>query len=309
MSAVVVLIAAIALILAVPIIAELARKPMTPSRQSGAPGRMADLASGATHYKWSGPETGPIAVCIHGLSTPSYVFAATERHLAGMGFRVLTYDLYGRGYSDRPRGAQTLDFFLGQLRALLQHQNVGGPLVLVGFSMGAQIAVAFASEEGPRVSKLVLVAPAGLAKPANGFDIWTAPVIGDWLTRVAGGWKLRRTLVEHAKLATIIPDIEARQAAETRNRGFMPAVLSSRRNTLSTRIDGDLRHIHLGGTPILALWGTLDPIVPKESMGLLAEIAPDAHHVQITGGAHSLLQTHPTQVAKALQGFLAPELQ
>ncbi|MEO9825038.1 MAG: alpha/beta hydrolase [Paracoccaceae bacterium] len=300
-----IVISAIALFIALPFLVELFRTPMTQSRQSRAPGRIADLPVGATHYTWSGPESGPVAVCIHGLSTPSYVFAATERHLAGMGYRVLTYDLYGRGYSDRARGAQTLDFFLAQLRALLQHQNVGGPLAMVGFSMGAQIATAFASEEGPRVNKLVLVAPAGLTKAKTGFDPWTAPVIGDWLTRVAGGWKLRRTLVEHAKLATIIPDIEARQASETRTRGFLPAVLSSRRNTLSAPIDADLRHVHMNGTPILALWGTLDPIVPSTCIGQLAEIAPDAHHVQITGAAHSLLQTHPAQVGSALRDFLA----
>ena len=293
---------------ALPFLAELLRKPMTQALQNRAPGRMADLATGATHYTWSGPEGGPIAICIHGLSTPSFVFAATERHLAGMGFRVLSYDLYGRGYSDRPRGAQSLDFFLAQLRALLQHQNVGGPLVMIGYSMGAQIAAAFAAEEGPRVRALVLVAPAGLGAPKAEFDPWTAPIIGDWLTRVAGGWKLRRELVEHAKIATIIPDMEHRQASETRKRGFLPAILSSRRHLLGTSIAMDLRDIYKSDTPMLAIWGTLDPIVPQSSVGQLAEIAPDAHHVQIKGAAHTLLQSHPTQVAQALHDFLAPIL-
>ncbi len=236
MSAGAVVLLLLALIAALPIGAELLRKPMTRARQGRAPGRMADLDQGATHYTWSGPEGGPVVVCIHGLSTPSYVFAATQRHLAGMGFRVLTYDLYGRGYSDRPRSAQTLDFFLTQLRGLLQHQNVGGPFVLLGFSMGAQIAIAFASEEGPRVGALVLVAPAGLNAPNTEFDPWTAPILGDWLTRVAGGWKLRRTLVEEGQIATIIPDLERRQAAETRTRGFLPAVLSSRRRSKPTHL-------------------------------------------------------------------------
>lgn len=300
------LFASVLFVAALPFIAELWRRPMTAARQNRAPGRMADLATGATHYAWSGPEGGPIAICIHGLSTPSFVFAATQRHLADMGFRVLSYDLYGRGYSDRVRGTQSLDFFLTQLRALLQHQNVGGPLVMVGYSMGAQIAAAFAAEEGPRVRALVLAAPAGLGTPSTQYDPWTAPFIGDWLTRVAGGWKLRRELVEHAKIATIIPDIERRQAAETRTRGFLPAILSSRRNLLITSIAMDLRDVYKSDTPILAIWGTLDPIVPHDSVGRLAEIAPDAHHVQIKGAAHTLLQSHPTQVAQALRDFLTP---
>ena len=299
--------AIVVLILAMPFLAEMFRVPMTRARQDRAPGRMADLPGGATHYKWSGPESGPVAICIHGLATPSYVFAATERHLAGMGYRVLTFDLYGRGYSARPGGAQTLDFFLNQLRALLRHQNVGGPLVLVGFSMGAQIATAFAAEEGPRVSDLVLVAPLGLErKKREAFDSWTAPVIGDWLTRIAGGWTLRRELVEHEQTATVIPDFEERQAAETRTRGFLPALLSSRRNVLAQSSREDHLHIQQLGTRVLAIWGMVDPVVPISAMGTLAELNPDAQHVQISGAAHSLLQTHPAQVGEALRNFLMP---
>lgn len=299
------LLVAVATVLAMPFLAELKRAPMSKARQSRAPGRMADLSQGATHYTWSGPEGGPIAICIHGLSTPSYVFAATERHLASQGFRVLTYDLYGRGYSDRPKGAQTLDFFLRQLRDLLQHQNVGGPLVVIGFSMGAQIAVAFAAEEGPRVRDLILVAPAGLnIETRRGFDPWTAPWIGGWLTRVAGGWKLRQELIEHEINATVIPDLEDRQSSETRTRGYLPALLSSRRHLLRTNIDEDIRHLHHIGTRAMAIWGTLDPVVPSSLMGRLAELHPDAHHVQISGAAHNMLQTHPAQVAEALRDFL-----
>lgn len=297
-----------ALVLTLPYVAELLRTPMTKARQNRAPGRMADLSQGATHYNWSGPEDGPVAICIHGLSTPSYVFAATERHLASQGFRVLTYDLYGRGYSDRPKGAQTLDFFLRQFRDLLQHQNVGGPMVLIGFSMGAQIAVAFAAEEGPRVRDLVLVAPTGLnVETQQRFDPWTAPLIGAWLTRLAGGWKLRQELVEHEVAATVIPDLEDRQSAETRMRGYLPALLSSRRHLLKTSVAEDIQHLHHIGTRALAIWGTLDPVVPSALMGRLAELHPDAHHVQISGAAHSMLQTHPTQVAEALRAFLGSD--
>ena len=299
--------AIVALIVALPFFVEMFRVPMTRARQDRAPGRMADLPGGATHYKWSGPEGGLVVICIHGLATPSYVFAATERHLAGLGYRVLTYDLYGRGYSARPRGAQTLDFFLNQLRALLRDQNVGDPLVLVGFSMGAQIASAFAAEEGPRVSVLVLVAPLGFeSTKAAGFDPWTAPIIGDWLTRVAGGFALRRELVEHEKTATAIPDFEDRQAAETRTRGFLPAILSSRRNAMTQSSGEDHLHIQHLGTRVLAIWGMDDPVVPISAMGTLAELNPDVRHVQIPGAAHSLLQTHPSQIGEALRVFLKP---
>lgn len=290
-------------LIALPFLAEVLRKPV---RRNAAPGSFANLTQGATHYRWTGPENGPVAVCIHGLSTPSYVFAATERSLSGLGYRVLTYDLYGRGYSDRAGGAQNANFFLRQMRDLLADQKVSGPLVVVGYSMGGMIAAAFAAAERDRVDALVLIAPAGLL-PVYGdwrSRIWTLPVIGDWATRVFGGMMLRRELIEHRTNATVIPNLEDRQAEETRTRGYLPALLSSRRHILRVDSDNDHARIAASGLPVLAVWGTEDPVIPIRAMGRLAELNPDAHHVQVPGAGHVVLQTHPAQVSKALRSFL-----
>ena len=177
---------AIATLVALPALAETLRRP---PRRAAAPGRFAGLPHGQTHYRWSGPDDGPVAVCIHGLSTPSYVFAATERSLAGLGYRVLSYDLYGRGHSARPIGRQTSAFFIRQLRALLADEGIEGPILLVGYSMGGAIATAFAASDPKRVSHLVLIAPSGLLPVYDDWRgrFWTLPVIGDWATRVFGG--------------------------------------------------------------------------------------------------------------------------
>lgn len=291
-------------ILALPFIAEALRRP---PRRDDAPGRFADLPQGATHYRWSGPGKGPVAVCVHGLSTPSYVFAATERSLSGLGYRVLTYDLYGRGFSARPRGPQTSAFFIRQLRALLSDQGVKAPVILVGYSMGGAIATAFAASEPTRVSHLVLIAPSGLLPVYDDWRgrFWTLPAIGDWATGVFGGMALRRELVEHRTNGTVIPDLEDRQAAETRRRGYLPALLSSRRHMLREPRDSDHRTLGRAGLPVLAIWGTDDPVIPLKAMSRLAELNPDAHHAQVPGAGHVLLQTHPANVTAALKRFLA----
>ncbi len=291
-------------ILLMPFAAQLLRQPMSAARQARAPGKIAHLPGGATHYKWTGREGDPVVVCIHGLSTPSYVFAATERSLASLGFRVLTYDLYGRGYSARLTGPGDIGAYVAQLSALLAHQDIDGPISLLGFSMGGQIAAAYAAESD-RIERLILVAPSGLAGTLETGGIWTAPGIGDWMTLVFGGIALRRELVEHKSIATVIPDFEDRQAAETRMRGFLPALLSSRRRVLSQSALEDHERIAFLKTPVLAIWGSSDPVVPKSAMGALAQINPEAQHVEIKRAGHNLLQTHPSEVAAALQGFLA----
>ena len=150
------------------------------------------------------------------------------------------------------------------------------------------------------------MAPSGLATVQttgrNGF--WTAPLIGGWLTRVWGGMALRRELIEHENKATVIPDFEDRQAAETKVRGYLPALLSSRRHLLSKSAEADHRRIALDKTPVLAIWGTEDPVIPPSAMGALARLNPEAHHVEIRGAGHTLLQTHPSEVAAALRDFL-----
>ena len=296
----------LALLILLPFAAEYRRLPMSAGRQAKAPGEIAHLPQGPTHYRWCGRDGDPVVVCIHGLATPSYIFAATERSLVSLGFRVLSYDLYGRGFSARVGGAQDRAFFLKQFRALLVHQDVTGPITLLGFSMGCQIAAAFAAEE-EQVERLIVAAPSGLAdtEPSEREWFWTAPVIGDWVTRVFGGIALRRELVEHKSIATVIPDFEDRQAAETRMRGYLPALLSSRRHLLSHSALDDHRRIARVKTPVLAIWGREDPVIPRAAMGALAQVNPDARHVEIKGASHTLLQTHPNDVATALAEFLS----
>lgn len=293
----------VALVCALPFIAERVRRPMSPDRQAAAPGAFADLPQGRTHYRWSGREGDPVAVCVHGLSTPSFVFAATERSLVSLGFRVLSYDLFGRGYSARVAGKQNTAFFRTQLQDLLAHQGITGPVTLLGFSMGGQIATDFAARDD-RVERLILVAPSGLVEMPSHHWAWTAPVIGDWMTRVFGGMALRRELVEHKSLATVIPDFEDRQAAETQMRGYLPALLSSRRHMLSRVALDEHRWVADDKTPVLAIWGKADPVIPRRAMSELARLNPLAEHVEIREAGHTLLQTHPSEVAAALKAFL-----
>ena len=299
----------VVLIVGAPFAAEALRTPMSRETQERAPGEFSESPHGRTHYRWVGNENDPVAVCIHGLSTPSYIFAGTELALAAIGYRVLTYDLFGRGFSDRVTGKQNMDFFLRQLRNLLDDQGVTGPVTVVGYSMGGAIATAFAAEEGTRVKSLILLAPAGLLPTYNRFldRIWTAPLLGDWLTLVAGGWALCRELASQIEDPTIIPDLLDRQAAETWTRGYLPAILSSRRNILTETLDDDHAAIRDYGTPVLALWGTDDPVIPINSMARLSELNPRCNHFQIKRAGHAFPQTHPAKVTEAFRGFLATE--
>jgi len=297
------------LVAGLPFLAERRRPDMDDIRRGTAPGDFAELGDGMTHYRWAGPQDGPVLVCVHGLSTPSHVFDWLVPGLARMGFRVLSYDLYGRGFSDRPRGAQTRSFFIRQLRELLQHQGVAGDITLLGYSMGGSIATVFACEEPERLRRLILLAPAGLihtpgvlAEAAR-----RLPGIGDWLMLGFGGAQLRRGARMQPAQAPVLRALTDLQDAETRMRGYLPAVLSSQRNMLAETLEDEHRALAEQGVPVQAIWGEMDTSIPLRAMGKLVECNRDAHQVTIRGAGHGLGYTHPDEVLAAIRGDLGAD--
>lgn len=105
--------------------------------------------------EWPGPAKGPAVVCIHGL-TANHTCWASVADLLSPAYRVIAYDLRGRGESDKPAKGYRLALHSEDLAGLLDHLGLR-KAVLVGHSLGAHIAVRFAAMHPERVSKLVLV--------------------------------------------------------------------------------------------------------------------------------------------------------
>ncbi|WP_299770604.1 alpha/beta fold hydrolase [uncultured Tateyamaria sp.] len=290
-------------LLAIPVTTELTRSGMTDAVRTKAPGQFALLSQGTTHFEWLGPERGPIAVCIHGLTTPSFVWYGMAKGLALMGFRVLVYDLYGRGYSDRTRGKQDADFFNQQLTDLLAHENVGNHLTVLGYSMGGAIAAHFTACHPQRVKQLILLAPAGMFE-LGGRKITLArdlPVIGDWLFLAAYPWEVRRGIASEAHLPTSVEGIHDLQQEETGRRGYFPAVLSSLRGLLRKPCEDQHRVIAAAGIPVLAVWGDQDDVIPLTCKDTLSDWNSAAQQAMIHGAGHGLPHTHTEAVLDAIR--------
>ena len=299
---------AVFLLAALPFAVEWSRVPVRRRRAGRVPGEIVALPGGATHVIRDGPDDGsddgPVAVLVHGLTTPSCVWAGIAPLLVQAGYRVIRYDLFGRGLSDRPFGRQDTGFFLAQLDALLRREKVAAPYVLVGYSMGGAIAAAKAAEAPGDVAALVLIAPTGLADAVMP-RILRVPVLGDWMMWVFGGPLLRRRMRSDPGEASVIPDLPRREAAETRTRGYLRSVLSSIRRAVSRDMSREHRAVARAGVPVLAIWAGRDRSVPLSSAGRLAELNGEARHHQIDDAGHGLPHTRPGEVAAAILRFLA----
>lgn len=296
----------IAAVFAAPFLMERMRKQVTAETRANAPGQMAKLPQGVTHYQWHGPADGPLCVCIHGLTTPSFVWGGLAPALVKMGFRVLTYDHYGRGFSDRPDGAQTTDFFLAQLNDLLHDQGVADKeLTVVGYSMGGVIATAFAARAPARTNRVVLLAPAGMSLVGRGLfgKIIRTPVIGRWIMFALYPSVLRKGFEAEKDLPSSVPDITNLQEAELARRGFLPAVHSSMCHVLSGPMRAEHVILHEQKVPVLAIWGINDDVIPVSSADTLKSWNSDTHNALLAGAGHGLTYTHTDDVAALIQDF------
>ncbi|MEQ6249705.1 alpha/beta hydrolase [Sulfitobacter sp. HNIBRBA3233] len=293
-------------VFAAPFVYERYKPQMSDGRRGSAPGKFAELEGGVTHYHLSGPETGPLVVLIHGLTTPSFVWTAIARGLAVRGFRVLAYDLYGRGFSDRPGGVEDKGFFLAQLDALLAHLDITTPFHLVGYSMGGAIAAGFTAAQPERVDRLVLIAPAGMSVPDTPTlrFIRDRGLLGTWAMLALYPRALRQGIRAERDLASAVPGIADLQRAQLDFRGFVPAVLASLRGILARPMEGEHLAIHRNGLPVLAIWGEDDTVIPTSSMGQLAAWNRHVRHDVIADAGHGLPYTHASEVTERITAFL-----
>ncbi|KAB5551151.1 Alpha/Beta hydrolase protein [Coniochaeta sp. 2T2.1] len=118
-----------------------------------------------------GPETGPKVLLLHGISTSCQTLTHITHRLVSSGYRVMLFDLFGRGFSDAPSDlphdarlyvAQTL---IALASSPLSWTGKDARVKVVGYSMGGGIATHFVTSFPGIVESLALLAPAGMIRP------------------------------------------------------------------------------------------------------------------------------------------------
>lgn len=115
----------------------------------------------------SGAET---IIFVHGLG--SYA-PAWKKTIAGLSknYRCIAIDLPGYGKSSKGNYSGSMTFFADAIREFAEALDLDN-IVLAGHSMGGQIAIIAALKYPELISKLVLVAPAGIETFSEGEKEW-----------------------------------------------------------------------------------------------------------------------------------------
>lgn len=123
------------------------------------------LDSGRVRTRRIGSPNAPLVLFLHGLSAHLHAFDHIAERLAAPDRQLVTLDLRGRGRSEvTPPGTYGLE---AHCRDVLQAASLlEAPLFdLVGWSMGAQIAIGVANRAPDRIRRIVLIDHTGIAPP------------------------------------------------------------------------------------------------------------------------------------------------
>ncbi len=263
-----------------------------------------ELKLGQTRYQIYGDSKAPVVIMVHSFNGFLESWSPNVDALVKAGFRVVTYDLWGRGLSSRPRVDLTLEVFREQLGALIQH--LGAQRVdLVGASFGCVIAADYAIHHPDQIDKLVMVGPAGWP-PEDGGDnpIVSTPILGDAAFHFFGKAILK------PKVVAYLHDPQAHAwAIEEWEKfasypGFSRASLSILRHSPVIDYSAGWPLVGELGKPTLFIWGKLDVSFPFSNAAKAAQLIPQAEIVGIDGAAHWVNIEKPDEVNEAMIDFL-----
>ena len=140
------------------------------------------LSEGITSYKDIGDKNNKVIVLVHGATFGSLAYEEYVNVFLENNYRVITYDQYGRGYSDRVHSGVSIELMEKQLKELIKHCEVED-VILYGVSFGAAVVAKYAANNPENISFIGYQVP--LINSANVplLSIVKIPLYGDLLSR------------------------------------------------------------------------------------------------------------------------------
>ena len=281
---------------------------LTAKEREKASGDFIQLPCGNTHYELKG--SGSAVVLVHGYATPYHIYDKVFDALLNAGYRVLRYDLLGRGLSERVDTVYSPELFARQLFELTNELFPDETFDLFGTSMGGTVTATFCALYPGRAKRVVWLAPAGMDsfQPPFYMKLADIPGIGGMIFNRIGA----KTLLQNcAAEACHIPQEEIDEfmrkfAYAMQYKGFVRCTLSSLRNTIlatekATRAYAETAKQNI---PLLCIWGENDRTMPIYQAERFQEVLPNAKLVRFDGSGHIFLFDEAERTMEVVFDFL-----
>ena len=222
---------------------------------------------------------GPCYLLVHGIGVSSRYFERLVPLLAESG-RVVVVDLPGFGRAPKPAEAMTVEDFAEVVARVIDRLGLGRCMV-VGHSMGTQVATRLAIEHPESVASLALLGPVSDPRDRTALrsafrlalDTLGESPRGNWLVlsdylRCGIRWYLR-----------VLPSM------------------------LAYRIEDEVARVC---APVLVIRGERDPIARDDWVRALAQRAPLGRAHAVNGARHLVMHAQPRRTADLLIQLAVP---
>ena len=269
-------------------------------------GSYISLSNGVTHYELSNADTENTVVLVHGFSVPIFIFDPTFKFLTDSGFRTLRYDLFGRGFSDRPHIRYNSDLFDKQLLDLLDALCFTSSVNLIGLSMGGPVSATFTAHHPKRVKSLTLIDPSG-ARPISLtplLKLAKIPIVAETIFGWMGTEGMVRAAGKDFYDPNLVEHFIGKYKIQMQYKGFKRALLSSIRNNMLDSCVNTYEQVGKLDIPIQLFWGRNDGTVAFEHSNDLRAAMPKAEFHVIENCGHIPHYEKPDEVNPILLEFL-----
>jgi 4,5:9,10-diseco-3-hydroxy-5,9,17-trioxoandrosta-1(10),2-diene-4-oate hydrolase len=236
-------------------------------------------------------------VLIHGYGESLTTWRSVFDRLAE-DHRVIAFDMPGAGGSDKPDSSYSLTALTDRISRFLDTWTTG-PIVIVGHSMGGEVAASLALARPDRIARVILIAPAGYRIGLGGIVETMSP----GRARTIGKYLALRSFITpiHDPGWLYEPDSLARYDL-TRDGAYSRA---------STRVLEEFDFMGLRdrfkdiSQPTLLIWGGLDPVVPFSVGDTLSRTIPCVRFVPLPKASHRPQAEVPDTVVAEVRRFLS----
>lgn len=237
---------------------------------------------------WQGG-SGPTLVLLHGAGDQAGAWAQVAPALSRE-YRVLVLDLPGHGESGPTDKPITVGVITQGVEQVLQ-QKSNGPVILVGNSLGAFVAMLYAHRHPLQVARVIAVNGGAVRNDVKGLTL--IPTNRDEAGKL---FSAMRDPYAPAVPGWVLDDFIRRTP-----KGPLGQLMANRKDFESYFLDGHLSEVSV---PVDLLWGEADRLVPVEYAERMEKELPSARLTRIPRCGHVPQVECPQTFLQALQKIL-----
>ncbi len=243
-------------------------------------------------YEISGNGKGQKMVLIHDLFLNSdcwkYQLERFEEE-----YHILRFDLHGHGRSIKPKKEFTISHLSSDMSILLEHIEWDDDLILVGHSLGALIALAYALKHPKAISKMILIGAFCFARH-------------EAITKILGrvqSQPIREFALQIGERGLVPHDEEEAEWLAHQMIDYMEPedAVHAINAYAGVNFCGNLRSLQI---PVLVIVGENDESTPVWASETIDEWLPESEMVIVEEAGHLVIVDHHKELNDLIEGFL-----